>query len=371
MEHGANPNLGNVDGLMPLYAAIDMQYAPVSWAPNLLTIQEKVTHLELMKALLEHGADPNAKLTRKLWFRPTSHNQQWISSVGSTAFWRAAQATDVPAMKLLVEHGADPKIASTAGTTPLMMAAGLGFAGNFTQTAPDSWIPAVEYCLSRGLDINAADNQGYTALHGAAYRGDNDLVQYLVSKGAKLDARTKLGWSVTDMANAPSLRSSVPLAHPETIALLLKIGAPPLTAIEGETILGSGRRYRAAEAKAAAEAAIPPEEKQFRTWMKSVSAANGNLKKEVPGKAHEEAITDAQQLESAFHDVQAFFAKRNSKDAVDFAASMSLAAHDLSAAATARDSEGESAALNKLSAGCAACHSAHRDKLPDGGFKIK
>ncbi len=100
VEHGANPNLANVDGLMPLYAAIDMQYAPVSWAPNPLTVQEKVTHLELMNALLDHGADPNAKLTRKLWFRPTSHNQQWISTVGTTAFWRAAQATDVPAMKL-------------------------------------------------------------------------------------------------------------------------------------------------------------------------------------------------------------------------------------------------------------------------------
>ena len=126
VEHAANPNLANVDGLLPLYAAIDMQYAPVSWAPNPLTIQEKVTHLELMKALLEHGADPNATLTRKLRFRPTSHNQQWISTVGSTAFWRAAQSTDVPAMKLLVEHGADPKIPSAAGTTPLMVAAGLG-----------------------------------------------------------------------------------------------------------------------------------------------------------------------------------------------------------------------------------------------------
>src|SRR5215469_6020816 len=121
VEHGANPSLANVDGLTPLYAAIDMQYAPVSWAPNPLTIQEKVTYLDLMKALLERGADPNARLARKLWFRPTSHNQQWISTVGSTPFWRAAEAADVAAMKLLVEHGADPKIATTAGTTPLMV----------------------------------------------------------------------------------------------------------------------------------------------------------------------------------------------------------------------------------------------------------
>jgi hypothetical protein len=167
------------------------------------------------------------------------------------------------------------------------------------------------------------------------------------------------------------LRSSVPLAHPETIALLLKIGAPELTAVEGETILGSGRRYRAAEAKAAAEAAIPPEEKQFRTWMRSVSAANGNLKKQVPGKAHEEAITEAQQLETTFKDVQAFFAKRNTADAVNIAETMTAAAHDLSTAAAAGNSDLEGAALNKLGAGCAACHSAHREKLAEGGFKIK
>ena len=213
VDHGADPNLANVDGLTPLYATIDMQYAPVSWAPNPLTVQEKVSHLDLMKSLLAHGANPNAKLTRKLWFRPTSHNQQWISTVGTTPFWRAAQGTDEPAMRALVAGGADPRIPSAAGTTALMVAAGLGYAGNFSQNLPDSWLAAVKYCLELGLDINAADNQGYTALHGAAYRGDNGLVTFLVEQGARLDARTRRGWSVTDMANAPSLRSSVPLAR--------------------------------------------------------------------------------------------------------------------------------------------------------------
>ena len=371
VEHGANPNLGNVDGLMPLYAAIDMQYAPVSWAPNPLTVQEKVTHLELMKALLDHGADPNAKLARKLWFRPTSHNQQWISTVGTTAFWRAAQATDVPAMKLLVARGADPQIPSAAETTPLMVAAGLGFAGNFSQTAPDSWMAAVQYCLDLGLDINAADNQGYTPLHGAAYRGDNELVKFLVSKGAKLDARTKLGWSVTDMANAPSLRSSVPLAHPETIALLRQLGAPELTAIEGETILGSGRRYKAAAAREASAAAAPPEDPQFQAWMKSVSAANGSLKEAVLAGSHGDAAKDSQQLDAIFKDVQSFFAKRNASDTAALAEGMSAAAHELSVAAAAGNGDGEDAALKKLSGGCAGCHSTHREKRADGGYKIK
>ena len=73
---------------------------------------------------------------------------------------------------------------------------------------------------------------------GAAYRGQNDVVEYLVNKGARVDLRTARGWSATDMANGPSLRSSVPLSHPETIALLARLGAPPLLKVEGEEILG-------------------------------------------------------------------------------------------------------------------------------------
>ena len=249
LDHGANPNIANIDGLTPLYATINMQYAPVSWAPNPLTDQEKVTHLDLMKALLEHGADPNARLKKKLWFSPSSHNQMWINPVGATAFWRAAQATDVAAMRLLAEHGADPKINAQSGTTPLMMAAGLGWAGNFSQTNLDTWLDSVRYCVDLGLDVNAADSQGYTPLMGAAWRGNNDIIQYLAGRGANLDARNKKGWSVTDMANGPALRSSVPMAHPETVAFLVKLGAPPLTEIQGETILGSNRKGSYGDAK--------------------------------------------------------------------------------------------------------------------------
>ncbi len=95
LEHGGNPNLANEDGLAPLCAAIDMQWAPVSWAPNPITVQEKVSYLDLMQALLVHGANPNATLVHKLWFRPTFDDQLWIGTAGSTAFWRAALATDV------------------------------------------------------------------------------------------------------------------------------------------------------------------------------------------------------------------------------------------------------------------------------------
>jgi ankyrin repeat protein len=146
-------------------------------------------------------------------------------------------------MKLLVAYGADGKIPSDENTTPLMAAAGVGWTGNFSVNAPDSFLTAAKYLVEEiGIDVNARQAAGYTALMGAAWRGDNELVQYLVQKGARLDVRNELGWSVTDMANGPYLRSSTPLKHPETVSLLLKLGAPELIQVDDEEILGIIKR---------------------------------------------------------------------------------------------------------------------------------
>jgi ankyrin repeat protein len=238
LERGASPNQINDDGLAPLYAAIDAQWAPVAGGPVPLTAREKTTYLDLTKALLDRGANPNARLGRKLWYRPVFQDQMWIGTPGSTAFWRAAQATDVAAMRLLIERGADPKIPSEEGDTALMLASGVGWAGNFTRNAPTSAFDAARYCLELGLDVNAQDVTGYTALMGAAWRGDDDLVRLLVERGAKLDARTHRGWSATDMATGPYLRTTGATPHPNTVALLIKLGAPALTPHPHEDILG-------------------------------------------------------------------------------------------------------------------------------------
>jgi ankyrin repeat protein len=228
LDRGANPNLATIDGLAALYAVEDAEFAQMGWAPNPITTQEKVGYLDLMKALLDKGADSNAKLTKALWFRPTSHNQEWIDKKGATPFWRAAQANDVPAMKLLKERGGDANIATAEGVTPLMVAAGLGWGANASRTVPDGWISAVKYLVEElQADVNAHDMYNYTALHGAAYRGDNELVKYLVQKGAKLDVRSKKGQTVTDMANGQLVNAHLPMEHPDTVALLLKLGAPP------------------------------------------------------------------------------------------------------------------------------------------------
>ncbi len=248
LDRGADPNLAMKDGLAALYATVESRWAPVSWTPTAFTaangiVQQTTTYLDLMKALVARGADPNARTSKSIWFSPPHHNVSWVRAVGATPFWRAAQANDVAAMKLLVEVGANPKLATADETTALAVAAGVGWAGNFSTNAPEGFLPATRYLLEEiGIDVNTANAAGYTALMGAAWRGDNELIEYLVAKGARLDARNRRGWSATDMADGPFIRGSqVPVKYPKTIALLRKLGAPELVANEDE-VLGGGRR---------------------------------------------------------------------------------------------------------------------------------
>ena len=222
LDEGADPNLANIDGLAPLYATTNMRFAPVSWAPNPRTDQEAVDAVQLLAALLDAGADPNARVARRLWFSPTSHNRLWIDPAGATPFWRAAQASDVESMRLLLAAGADPDLATFDETTPLMVAAGIGWRGNFSQNAPDAWMQAVHFLAEIGADVNAVDVNGYTALHGAAALGDHEMVEFLVARGADVDAINEAGNSPADMAFGPS-RFFIP--KPDLADLLVGLGS--------------------------------------------------------------------------------------------------------------------------------------------------
>lgn len=238
LESGADPRLGNMDGLTPLYATVDMRWRTNTWYPQPTIDEEKTNYLAFMTALIDRGADVNARLKRKLWFRKFRYGDDWVDPNGATAFWRAAQANDVMAMRLLAARGADPKIATVNDVTPLMVAAGIGFEYQGTNIAPDSRAAAVKYLVDElRADVNAKDIKHYTTLHGAAYVGDNDLITYLVSKGADVRARAKgrlggtqgaedvpvgTGDTVADMANGPREKS---LLHPQTVALVEKLGS--------------------------------------------------------------------------------------------------------------------------------------------------
>ncbi len=238
LNHGADPNLANIDRLTPLYAAIDMRWRHNTWYPQPTIEQEKTTYLELMKALLDHGADANFRLARKLWFRKFRYGDDWVEPVGATAFWRAAQANDVDAMRLLASRGADPNVPTTHGVTPLMVAGGVGFEYQGTNINPDARLAAVKYLVDElHANVNDKDDKRYTTLHGAAYVGNNDLVTYLVAKGADVKARASgrlggtqgaedvpegTGDTVADMANGPREKS---LLHPDTVKLLESLGS--------------------------------------------------------------------------------------------------------------------------------------------------
>jgi ankyrin repeat protein len=238
LDHGANPKIANADGLTPLFATIDIRWRANAWYPQPTIAEEKTDYIAFMKDLLDHGADINARLGRKLWFRKFRYGDDWVDPNGATAFWRAAQANDLAGMRFLASRGADTKLATVKGVSPLMVAAGIGFEYQLTNIVPDSRLEAVKYLVEEaGNDVNAKDEKDYTTLHGTAYVGDNDVIKYLVSKGANVKARAKgrlggtqgaedvaegQGDTVADMANGPREKS---LLHPETVKLLESLGS--------------------------------------------------------------------------------------------------------------------------------------------------
>ena len=148
---------------------------------------------------------------------------------GATPFAFAAMAGDVPTMKLLLEAGADPLIATAQNTTPLMLAAGIGRRAGDSAVAEINAFEAARLCLELGIDVNAANEIGETALHGAAYRGQggsDSIVRMLLDKGANINARNKRGWTPLIIAEGLYFEATNSKS-PATVEILQKAGAEP------------------------------------------------------------------------------------------------------------------------------------------------
>ena len=253
LERGADPTLASDAGTTPLYSALNTHWAPKARYPQQQAYrQQQATYLEVMERILEAGADPNARLAKHLWYMGYTFDQMENTS-GATPFWRAAYATDVEAMRLLMAHGADPNMTTLkvparrfrrggerqdlSGLEPVPVGGpaiyaihaasgvgyGEGFAANAHRHVPNGWMPAVKYLVEElKADVNARDLNGYSPVHHAAARGDNEMILYLVEQGADVTFVSRRGQTTVDMANGPVQRIQ---PFPETVALLESLGA--------------------------------------------------------------------------------------------------------------------------------------------------
>jgi len=195
IDKGANPNLGDASGMAALYAAVDMLHqAPMINRP-LAKPSGKLRAMDVVARLLDHRADPNQPLKTPLLMRQHEFGDGQLGD-GATPLMRAAKASDPPSMALLLDKGADPNRAMKNGTTALMIAASRPGRG----TTVAQTVAALTVLLDHRADVNAATSDGATALHQAVGRGD-EIVKFLVEKGAKLDAQDKFGRTPLDIAN--------------------------------------------------------------------------------------------------------------------------------------------------------------------------
>ncbi len=235
LDRGADPNLANKGGWSPLYLATDNRNIEGGDYP---VPKPDLDHLEIITALLDKGANPNAPIKENTLTR-TIFTMQWFWEDGATPFIRAAQSSDTELMKLLLKYKADPQARTALGDNAMTASAGIGWVEGVTyERSAKENVEAIRLLLDLGLDPNHANNEGRTSLMGAAIKGRNDVVTLLVERGAKLETRDKgsrdtdkVGsaaaghtWQAIDYAEGlvrVGVQSAI--ARPETSALLRKL----------------------------------------------------------------------------------------------------------------------------------------------------
>jgi ankyrin repeat protein len=227
IEKGASIQTADWYGRTALWAAIETRNMDVDNATFENSIN-RAPFLDLITLLLDRGADPNVRVKevppiRRAFLRVTG-SLSWVDFTGQTPFVTAALAGDVAVMRLLLAHKADPKIPTFDGTTALMAAAGVNWVFNQTYDEGQAHLlEAVQLCYDLGLDVNAVNSMGLTALHGAANRGSDEIITFLAAKGARLDFKDKEGRTPMTWAEGVFLATNPARPKPSSIALLTKL----------------------------------------------------------------------------------------------------------------------------------------------------
>jgi ankyrin repeat protein len=212
VERGAGVDVTDASGRTPLYTAVDQNTFEYSFNRPNPKPSGRMDAVDLVKFLLARGANPNARLTDRVKAAKydTAGNPNLIA--GATAFMKAASTADVTLMRVLLEAGADPFIRNAVHSNALHVAAGLNWRRLGGIGPEPAAIEALKICLDAGLDIDSFNDLGQTVLHAAAMRGrggqedgpntveSEELIRFLVSRGARLDVTDKAGRTPLDMA---------------------------------------------------------------------------------------------------------------------------------------------------------------------------
>jgi ankyrin repeat protein len=204
IDKGADPNVTDSTGTGALYAAVDMHtLGPMLSRPSPKLV-DTLDAADIVKLLIAHGANPNARLKRPIIGRHHTPTGDASLGEGATPLARAAKSNDLVLMRMLFDAGADPRLTLKDRTTVAMIAAAGGaVVGAYAAAIPvteASSLEAIKLCVEHGVDLNAFNTNGQTALHGASARGANSVVQYLADNGAKLDMKDKQGRTPLDVA---------------------------------------------------------------------------------------------------------------------------------------------------------------------------
>jgi ankyrin repeat protein len=229
IDRGADINAVDWYGRSPLWAAVEMRNVDIHYTTfeHMISGEDREVLLGFIGELLDGGADPNVRIQEvpplRSWLYLLGGSLSWVDFTGQTPFLLASLSGDIRVMRMLLEHGADPHVPTFEGTTPLMAAAGINWTVNQTYTEWENLPDVVELCWELGMDVNAVNAMGLTAVMGAANRGSNDVIQFLVDKGARLDARDNEGRTALTWAEGVFLATHTQEAKPESIALIQEL----------------------------------------------------------------------------------------------------------------------------------------------------